>query len=80
MPILTDKVRWKFRYKRENSFVGRFPRVVRSSQPQANFRYAFSVFEFASIRVKVFALKEKAGTFQSRPLIKKTAIISPTLP
>jgi len=34
--------------RRRNYFVGRFPRVVCSSQPQANFRYAFSVFEFAS--------------------------------
>jgi hypothetical protein len=43
-----------------NYFVGRFPRVVRSSQPQAIFRSAFSAFEFAAIReirVKVFCFR-----------------------
>src|ERR1035437_6290869 len=45
---------------RMDYFVGRFPRVVRSSQPQANFRSAFSAFEFAAIReirVKVFCFR-----------------------
>jgi len=37
-------------------FVGRFPRVALTlcEQPWANFFYAFSVFEFAQIRVKTF--------------------------
>jgi len=38
-------------------FVGRLPRVVAPLQPWANFRSAFSAFEFASIReirVKTF--------------------------
>jgi hypothetical protein len=32
------------------SFFGRGPRVVAARQPWANFRYAFSVVQFASIR------------------------------
>ena len=47
-----------FGEERENYFVGRLPGVVATLQPWANFRYAFSVFEFAiirEIRVKVSA-------------------------
>jgi hypothetical protein len=44
-----------FGEEREKIFVGRFPGVARlhqisARQPRANFRSAFSAFEFASIR------------------------------
>ena len=55
--------------RRRNYFVGRFPRVVRSSQPQANFRSAFSAFEFAAIReirVKKFSRGSPHGGFVLR--------------
>jgi hypothetical protein len=52
-----------FEEERENYFVGRLPRVVALLQPWANFRSAFSAFEFAAIReIRVnlcgFALNE----------------------
>ena len=39
-----------FGEERENYFVGRLPRVVAALRCWANFRSAFSAFEFAAIR------------------------------
>jgi hypothetical protein len=39
-----------FGEERENYFVGCLPGVVAALQPRANFRSAFSAFEFVSIR------------------------------
>jgi hypothetical protein len=59
--------------------VGRFPRVVRSSQPQANFRSAFSVLEFAAIReirVKKFSRGSSGSRLkQKRPPFPKAALL-----
>src|ERR1035437_2392406 len=67
-----------FGEERENYFVGRFPRVGShppssnfgaTSQPQANFRSAFSAFEFApirAIRVKKFSRGSPHGGFVLR--------------